>query len=148
MSKFLSDLVVKDIDGDQWELAEDLVYSSDLGGIITAPKGMQTDFASIPTFATRLIHKNGLWDFGAIIHDYLYSTNAFDNRGKCDRILLEAMICKGVGVIRRQLIYRSVRLGGFVAWNAHAARIRDEKVAEFKKQIGAEIMAGTHTKNL
>ncbi len=129
MSQFLTKLFVEDIDGDNWILADDLVYESDLAKeTITAPKGMATDFASIPTFATRLIHKNGLHDYGAIIHDFLYSTNAWNNREKCDRILLEAMICKGVGVIRRNLIYYSVRAGGWKAWNAHAERIRDAKV--------------------
>lgn len=138
MSKFLTPLRVEDVNGDVWTLFEPLRYFSELaGGILEVEAGFKTDFASIPGFAQNLISKNGLWDFGAVLHDKLYSENGridveqIDGatvertfpRNVCDAILLEAMQAKGVGVIRRTLIFHAVRHFGWAAWNKHAKAI-------------------------
>ncbi len=134
MSAFITDLVLRDIDGDQWALAGPLRYQSDLaGGIITAPNGRVTDLASIPQFVAGVLPRTGLWDAPAVIHDELYRSNGivmvqradgsffagrFD-RETCDKILREAMIMRGVPERRVFEIYEGVRLGGMAAWDAH-----------------------------
>lgn len=121
MSKFLSPLVLREdapMNGAEWVLAEDLVYWSDIAGLVRVPAGFQTDLASVPRLPVVYLLAGGTADAAAVIHDYLYTTRAFD-RATADAVLREASAVSGVPAWRRQLMYWAVRLFGGAAWDNH-----------------------------
>lgn len=103
-SNFLDPLVVERNEAeDSWTVYEEFDYHSELLGItIHVPKGLQTDFASIPKiFWNVLPPAEGKYAKAAVVHDYLYrnrgqfkgpdGTGANVTRADCDNVLLEAM---------------------------------------------------------
>ena len=121
----ISDVVVKRVGNGLWELVQPMEYhvgSADSKEIITVPAGTQTDFASVPMGLHNLFPKDGEYTPAAIIHDFLYQTCGLHGRftrKQCDAIFLEAMEVIGVGKVRRWIIHRAVRMGGWAAWNGH-----------------------------
>jgi hypothetical protein len=127
---FLDPLVVIRNDADDsWTVDREFDYYSEFLGItIHVPKGLVTDFASIPrAFWAVLPPAEGRYAKAAVVHDFLYR-----NRGKfkdpdgsgenvsrlnCDKVLLEAMVVLGTPAWQRFLIYRAVRMFGSLAWN-------------------------------
>ena len=88
-------------------------YLSTRHGEIAVPNGFLTDGASVPRIFWSLFSPFGDYFGAALVHDYLYSTgNRKFSRRESDRIFLEAMEDAGVSWIKRQTIYRAVRLGG------------------------------------
>lgn len=88
-------------------------------GIITVPAGFLTDGASVPRIFWNIFPPYGSYFRAAIIHDFLYSCrNTKFNRLESDRIFLEAMTVLGIGWLKRQTIYRAVRLGGASSFKA------------------------------
>lgn len=96
------------------------------GMLIEAPKGMDTDFASVPRFFWRWLPPWGRYSPAVVIHDWLYKSGKV-SRAEADLILLDLMERLGVSWIKRQAIYRGVRLGGWVAWRKYR---KAEKPAE------------------
>jgi hypothetical protein len=107
-----------------WELMEDFSFNSALlNCTITVPKGLITDFASIP----RLI-----WDhlspddpiilFPSVIHDFLYTTGGVVSpsltitREQADAVLREAMEVCGAGSFIRNAVYQAVEEFGGAHW--------------------------------
>lgn len=135
-SRFLTDLITRDLTGKLAEAHEPLVYLSHFaGGLIVVPKGFKSDWASIPQAVQSVIPRNGLWDWAAWIHDLLYGYNGavpiiradghvfvsgLDREG-CDLVLLEAMRVKGVEEWQQKTIFEAVRLGGESAWAGHSS---------------------------
>jgi hypothetical protein len=95
-------------------------YLSTEHGPITVPVGFMTDGASVPRIFWNVLSPFGDYFSAAVIHDFLYSPHnrRFDRR-TCDRIFLAAMIDAGVPFIRRRVIYRAVRLGGWAAFRGN-----------------------------
>jgi len=88
---------------------------------IDVPKGFKTDLASVPWPAVMFIPKSGKGNQAFVLHDFLYFkrgkiNNREYSRSKCDRIFLEAMHVLDVNWFKRKIIYRAVRLGGWVPW--------------------------------
>lgn len=115
MAKFLTDLVVREITDDLWELVEPLMYDSDLILEINVPPKFTTDFGSVPRFPILYASLGNLGNKSSCIHDYLYTNKPCD-RKTADRILLEALRVEGVDWLRRTLIYLGVRIGGRSHW--------------------------------
>ncbi len=91
--------------------------------VITVPVGTETDLASVPRFFWRIFPPFGKYSQAAIIHDYLYNVPMDGmTRKVADTIFLSAMVELGVGRIKRALIHRAVRVGGWRPWN----RVRKE----------------------
>lgn len=90
---------------------------------ITVPKGFTTDLASVPWPASMFIPPDGRYNQAAVLHDYLYSIQTRPRIG-CDRIFLEAMKILGVNVIKRLIMYKAVRLWGWLPWNEHKKNIK------------------------
>ena len=119
MPEFLSPLVVKYLNGFNWELAEPLRYKTDKG-IVEVPKDYVTDFASIPRLLWVLLPPTGRsYGKAAVIHDYLYTyggqipnSEVVFSKRDADRIFLEAMRLLGVRGIKRTIMYWAVRLFG------------------------------------
>jgi len=85
-------------------------------GTVAIPKGFLSDGASIPRIFWNIFSPFGLYLKAALIHDFLYSKDS-DELFKCDRktadlIFKEAMYNLGIGWVKRNTIYRAVRLGG------------------------------------
>ena len=129
---FTGDLLVKYLDGTNWEVAQGFTYhlgTPDGREFVSIGAGLVTDFASIP-LVIRLVFRSpgGKWDKPAVVHDCLYRTarlSATDGslryieRDEADRIFLEAMSVTGVGWLARRVFYRGVRVGGMFAWDRH-----------------------------
>ena len=115
-----------------WGLQRDLTYRrGDPPEMITVRAGFPTDLASIPRWAWFILPPDGPWVKAAIIHDYLYATSGTGvwkrkgpavtrerpySRAEADFIMREAMAARGVGALRRNIIYLAVRLGGAGGW--------------------------------
>ena len=127
MSRFASDLNVsvsynQETEKAVFKLLTPFTYISDFllnaGKVwtIEVPTGFETDFANIP--------KNPiLWDIAggdgnkaSTIHDYLYTVHIYD-RKTSDKVFKEALKAEGIGHIKRNLMYASVRIFGQPYWD-------------------------------
>ena len=129
------DLIVKVINGSQFELMEDFVfYFPMLNGYIDCTlkveKGFKTDFGSVPQAFQSFISPIGKPTKAYVLHDRLCVANAkkeawnkvaYDKipfeycnkivtRKQADKVFLEAMKTLGVGALKRYTIYFYVRL--------------------------------------
>ena len=134
MPGFLSAIAVREVEGDdrKWVLLEDCVYhlkADDGEEFVHAPIGFVTDFGSIPRLLwwVRGLNPTGKLRRAYVIHDKLYQAPVIRTatsartctREEADQVLLEASEVLGANWIQRRMIYRGVRMGGWVAWNAH-----------------------------
>lgn len=131
MAGFLAPLRIEEIDGDdrRWKLLERCIYHlTEPGGPewVRVDEGFVTDFGSIPRL---LWWVRGLSPFGRlrrayVVHDKLYQHPFVKSgqgtrrvtRKEADRILLEGCHVLGASWLNRRLIYRGVRLGGWLTW--------------------------------
>lgn len=110
-----------------WRVLEQpFAFLSYSKGEIVVPAGFDTDYASIPRIFWNIYPPDGSYTEAAVIHDFLYYEQPFD-RDECDLVFYEAMTALGVPWLRRQIIYRAVRLGGWHAWHKRASEIASEK---------------------
>jgi len=121
-----------------WGLHATLRYTpSDAEHTITVQKGFVTDLASIPRAVWILLPPDGPWVKGAVIHDFLYATRGTGtwkkhpsgntrpepySRAEADWILRDAMKNRGVDVVRRNIIWLAVRVGGGGGWGKDDSR--------------------------
>jgi hypothetical protein len=93
-------------------------------GRIEVPAGFDTDYASVPRVFWSIYPPDGSYTEAAIIHDFLYwQQPAGMSRADADGVLLEGMAALGVPWLRRHVIYRSVRAGGWLPWGKRAKEI-------------------------
>src|SRR3989304_8532658 len=84
-ARFLSSLRTEKIGAQYWLLIDDLIfYSKKYNRIFIAPRGTQTDLASIPWFIQFIFSKVGKYDRAAVIHDGGYGNYLVTEDG--DRI--------------------------------------------------------------
>ncbi|MEX0874636.1 MAG: DUF1353 domain-containing protein [Actinomycetota bacterium] len=107
-----SDVAVKQIGDDNWELLAPLTYKGNTD-TFRMPKGMQTDFASVPRMFVWFIPRYGKYTKAAILHDYLWRHKA--TRGEirwadADGIFRRVMRELDVAFLRRWLMWSAVRL--------------------------------------
>lgn len=140
MAGFLSPLRIEEIEGDdrRWRLLDACPYhlrAPDGQEWVDVPAGFVTDFGSIPRAFWWM---PGLSPFGKLrrayaVHDKLYqapvvrtaTTARAIGREEADQTLLEACDVLGANWVNRRVIYRGVRMGGWIAWNRHRARDRE-----------------------
>jgi hypothetical protein len=115
---FTSPLQVEYVNGKRWKVLQAFVFVTEGGEILTVPVGFETDFASIPRFLWAIYPPAGKWGKAAVVHDWLYASGD-RTRLECDEIFKDAMEILGVPWLRRQVMYRAVRLGGGAAWDRH-----------------------------
>lgn len=88
-----------------------------LGYKIEVPSGFLTDLASTPKYLWFAFPPFGDYTDAAIVHDYLYSIYCKYKeitREQADKIFLELMKRLGVPLWKRQLMYRGVRMFGWL----------------------------------
>lgn len=105
----------------QYIVAKDYRVSFDLDGVrnsITVPRGMLTDFASVPKWFRSIVGRVGPHLEASIVHDYLYIAWQIagirptdDMRRFADELMLEAMKAARMR-FKSMLIYGAVRAGG------------------------------------
>lgn len=136
MSSFTKPLTTTYIGGGFRRVEREFEYhvgKQESNEVILVPKGFLTDFASIPWPISMLIPKDGDYNQPAVLHDYLYSRlgrlyNMTYNRAKCDSVFLEAMEVINlldnfsIPLLKRRIIYRGVRVGGWYGWRKHEGR--------------------------
>lgn len=119
MSSFTDKLVVTKTTGMLWELERPFTYyigSEDSGESVTVPKDFCTDFASIPRIFWIILPPDGNYSQASVLHDYMYQKQTF-SRKKCDDIFLESMEVLEVPRWKRYVMYRALRLFGWISWN-------------------------------
>ena len=114
---FLTELTIKPVNGDEWELTLPLEYQTLRGKRIVVEPGFQMDLASIPRIFTPLFPVHGKWTRAAVVHDWLYA-NEIGEREDADRIFKDAMKELGVPAWRRWMMWAAVRAGGWTYWNS------------------------------
>lgn len=113
-----SELIVTPVVGvaGKWELYAPFTWESEVDGFrVDVAKGRVTDLASIPRLFRGIFQVNGKHRRAAVVHDELYKTGAVP-RKDADLRFLEAMEEAGVGWLKRRMMYRAVRLGGWAAY--------------------------------
>lgn len=119
MSRFLSPLLLQEMDDKTFKLLDVFDYESDKARmIIRVPKGFSTDFASVPRLGMIYAMLGNVAHQPAVIHDWLYYAGT-TSRAVADAVFLEAMEVIGLNWFQRRMIYLGVRVGGWVAWNGH-----------------------------
>lgn len=122
ISKFHTPLNMQYLDGRNWLLTTSFTFGSAvLERVVEIPAGFVTDFASIPRLLWNIYPPTGAYGKAAVVHDYLYRTAYYATRAQSDQVLLEAMTELGVGLWTRRVIYRGVRMGGFLSYKGYAA---------------------------
>ena len=107
-------------DGKYWFLRSPLEWESKDGTKVTVPAGFVTDMASIPRFLWVILPPWGRYGNAAIVHDFLYWDQQMSRR-EADLVMYEGMQDMKVGCLKRFLIYRSLRLFGWVAWRKNTS---------------------------
>lgn len=110
---------MRPINDDLWLLEETFICTHK-GRMITLKHGFETDGASIPRAAWRLIgHPFSMPILPcALVHDALYIAELV-TRSEADWIFLELMQKVKVSWIKRNIVYSAVRIGGGVCWARH-----------------------------
>jgi hypothetical protein len=128
--------------GRYWEVLTDFTFIDPLDNTYTVPAGFVTDGASVPRAIWWLYPPlGGAYDEAAAIHDYLYAHAEYFtgddhghlSRGQADQVMrwaMEAKHLRGTAVVT---IYRSLRLGGWIAWRRH----RKARAKELAQQVMA-----------
>lgn len=89
---------------------------------IEIEEGFETDFASIPRWARSFVPVIGRHIQPAIVHDKTYEALILSLTGRAmtkfeaDQLFLEAMLYMEVNFVRRNIMYRAVRIGGTGRW--------------------------------
>lgn len=99
------------VDGKWFEVIQAFAYiGSDAIsiGMTTVPKGVKTDFASIPRGFRWIIARVGKYGKAAVLHDYICEAK-IGSRKYADRVFLDAMKTLGVGWWKRRTMYAGVR---------------------------------------
>lgn len=95
---------------------ERTVYLRTVHGWERIPKGYVTDFGSIPPLATALtltdLQPLGRHAWAALAHDYCYAVGEDGRRQVADEIFRGRMEVDQVPALRREVMFRAVRLGG------------------------------------
>lgn len=128
---FRTDLVARTTGADGWRLELPVVYEAESGETIVVPPGFVTDLASIPQIAQAIYPVNDKHRLAAVVHDYLYTIQD-RSRAAADLMFLEAMAACDVRWTQRRVMYRGVRLGGWIIWNSNAHALADNPAAHYR----------------
>lgn len=115
-ARFITRLQSEDLDGDRvgyWRLLTPLVYySAVLGRHVVMPAGSEANSYSVPAALAFIVW--GIDRRPAFIHDHLYGGGEPGvTRAQADAVILEACESVGIGWLRRRVIFRGTRLGGW-----------------------------------
>jgi len=136
---FESDVVVREVDDDTWELVEPLRYAGNTETFVVAA-GFRTDFASVPRAFGWLLPSYGRYTKAAILHDFLCDearAGRFD-RDDADGLFRRAMRELGVSFLRRWIMWGAVALA--TQW-LHIRSLRRVFTKRFAQLVAVAIPA-------
>lgn len=123
MTPILTPTAVEHVGGREWVLIRELRYEHPHYGLIVVPEGFHTDFDSVPRLPFAYWLAKNASVTGAVVHDWLYASGRIGDRPisrlEADRIFRDVMEEEGVSWWRRAMIYRGVRLGGWLPWGRY-----------------------------
>ncbi len=131
MSSFTKPLTVTKLSNGLWEVSRSFTYYVGEEGSkekIRVPIHFKTDFASVPRPFWIIIPPDGEYSQAAVLHDYLYYTQGINNkysRVQSDKIFLEGMEVLNVSLWKRLVMYRAVRMFGWLPWGRYK-KVKDE----------------------
>lgn len=128
---FLSPLIVKYLDGVQWEVYEEFDFASEkLERIIRMKAGERTDFASVPRVLQNIlgVTKSIGPSYGkpAALHDHAYRTLGLTFEEAND-LFLEAMEATGVDRVVMMALYEAVKHYGEASYKLDQAQAKEGK---------------------
>ena len=108
---------------DLWWLDGPLSYKTKSGIIVTAPRGLISDDASIPKLCDWIpeLDRQGLSRRPGLIHDAVYSMGREKGKNFADELLREMCIAEGMDEFWAGVIYEAVRDFGQKAWDSDAS---------------------------
>lgn len=115
-------------------LGQSLLFMTKRRGAIIVPAGFVSDGCSIPRALWTALGHPFSYKYlrEAILHDYLYLYQPFSRR-TADKIFRDELKKGGnVGLIRRNCIYRALRLFGGIAWKNNQKKMIDKIKGEAK----------------
>ena len=107
-----SDVAVKQVGENDWELLKKLVYQGNYEKF-TVPVGMGTDFASVPRPFVWFIPRYGKYTRAAILHDYLWRVKAVNGEiawADADGLFRRTLRELDVAFLQRWIMWSAVRL--------------------------------------
>lgn len=113
--KFLSDLLVRRLDGINWQLAAPLHYVAENGDTFRIPAMFTTDFASCRVGRLTLLGWRATYSPAAVLHDFLYR-EGIETRAEADRLFREALRADRCSAYDVWKGYLGVRLFGWRYW--------------------------------
>ncbi len=99
----------------EWVLLEPFRYHARNGREFTVPRWFVTDLASIPWLVDPLFDSLDHRKAG-VVHDWIYCSQQV-SRAEADELFREMLEVLGVGVIKRNLMYSGLRVGGWYRYN-------------------------------
>jgi hypothetical protein len=128
---------VEYIDGIEWKLKGDVSYLTMVGETSTVKAGFVYDFASIPRWLFWLYPPAGdgsnCYGVAATFHDWLYAHRKIGGREitrkEADDLFKEIMLYIGVSEHIAALMYRAVRMFGWMPWG----RRKPEDIIQYHK---------------
>lgn len=122
-------IIQQQADGRHYRVVSDFRAPAVRGWLYMVLAGFVYDGASVPRIFWRLIGSpfTGLYAPAALVHDVLYGAQV-TTRKEADGVFLALMKVYGVGFVKRQLIYRALRIGGWASWRRKTA----DDIAEAK----------------
>lgn len=124
-------VVVQQHDDEQWIVWESFSYRAERD-TFTVPRGMCTDFASVPRPVVWYLPRYGPYTLAAVLHDHLWRDLAATGKLRyvdADGIFRRAMRELGVPVFHRWVMWAAVRWGALVkpggraGWSEDAPRV-------------------------
>lgn len=124
--RFVTALIVEELDARNWRTHATLSYDSLLVGRIDVPTDFITDFASVPRTPILWWFAGDIGRKAAVVHDWLYQRHeillAPITKELADRVFLEALGACGIWAWRRYPMYQAVVMFGHSAWNSGPRR--------------------------
>lgn len=94
-----------------WRLLAPFSYLDADHGMIEAPAGFETDFASVPRCPLMFTLMGQYGHAAAVLHDWLYSSGNL-SREAADRVFFNALRSSGIARWRAYAMWAGVRIGG------------------------------------
>jgi hypothetical protein len=111
----------------EWVLLEPFRYHSKSGIDYTAPRWFVTDLASIPWLVDPLFDDIDHRAAG-VIHDWCYCSQQW-SRAEADDLFREMLETIRVGIVKRNLMYSGLRVGGWYRYGQRDGGPHDEDFA-------------------
>jgi hypothetical protein len=118
--RFLTPLDVRRRDDGRWVLIAPLIFESAVLGLVTVPRGFDTDFASVPRVPFAFLVAGDRAHEAAVLHDAIYRRGEVRGepitRALADEAFRDAMEATGEPWWRRRVMWAAVRVAGGGPW--------------------------------